>query len=465
MAETHINLFGGSPLNRLSWLRPSQIFLNAASSLPSTRWVLFKSGQPLVSAPRDAPSNIRLAYFSTSDVEPFIGDRPWFAQSQDGSALIPAADANHHTEGARHRGPPLVFLGLEETDAQSGNALPSTDFTDPSTALSKLHGTPYFALDVGDLALPHEQLTATETDHWNAWNKFCPGCRSPRLHPPSSLRPLSPSSLPGKRGLGGDDKDEGEGDKSEGAGDCEDGEGGKAEGGDGEGEDGEGEGGKGEDGEGEDGEGEGGEGTSEGEDCTSVPSQTPVTLTLDLSPSHICPLAYTGVALDLFPLDLSPSHICPLAYTGVALDLFPLAHPSRTRRPRRTRSPIDEHSAPDEYDAPVENTPPPPRNTSPPSCIPPPPPRNTAPPTNASHLCPEHAAPDEHDALGDEHAALIENTTSPSIKQVAPVEGQGAPFEVTRRPHRERIVPVDERGAPVDEHVAPIENTAPPLRP
>ncbi|TRM68760.1 NUDIX hydrolase domain-like protein [Schizophyllum amplum] len=209
MAETHINLFGGSPLNRLSWLRPSQIFLNAASSFPP-RDGCSSNRATLVSAPRDAPSDIRLAYLSTSDVEPFIGNRPWFAQSQDGSALIPAADANHHTEGARHLGPPLVFLGLEETDAQSGNALPSTDFTDPSTALAKLHGTPYFALDVGDLTLPLEQLTAAaDTDRklswaepraliagmdlfeagvyaearsmvdWNARNKFCPGCGSP----------------------------------------------------------------------------------------------------------------------------------------------------------------------------------------------------------------------------------------------------------------------------------------------
>ncbi|KAI5884869.1 uncharacterized protein SCHCODRAFT_02521520, partial [Schizophyllum commune H4-8] len=182
-----INLFGGSPLNRLSWLRPSQIFLDAASTLPSTRWVVFNGGRPLVSAPRDALSKISLAYLSTSD-------------SKDG-ALITKQEATHHTEAARHLGPPIVFLGLEETDAQSGNALPSSDFTDPATALDKLHGTPYFALDVGDLGLPEATLQDTlswaepralmagmdvfeggvyaearSMVDWNSRNKFCPGC-------------------------------------------------------------------------------------------------------------------------------------------------------------------------------------------------------------------------------------------------------------------------------------------------
>ncbi|KAL1660855.1 NUDIX hydrolase domain-like protein [Schizophyllum commune] len=217
MSDTHINLFGGSPLNRLSWLRPSQIFLDAASTLPSTRWVVFNGGRPLVSAPRDALSRISLAYLSTSDVQPFIGNRPWFGQSKDG-ALITKEEASHHTEAARHLGPPIVFLGLEETDAQSGNALPSSDFTDPATALDKLHGTPYFALDVGDLGLPdatlQETVNAAEARlslevederklswaepralmagmdifeggvyaearsmvDWNSRNKFCPGC-------------------------------------------------------------------------------------------------------------------------------------------------------------------------------------------------------------------------------------------------------------------------------------------------
>ncbi|KAI4527160.1 hypothetical protein K525DRAFT_187425, partial [Schizophyllum commune Loenen D] len=182
-----INLFGGSPLNRLSWLRSSQIFLDAASTLPSTRWVLFNGGRPLVSAPRDALSRISLAYLSTSD-------------NKDG-ALITKEEASHHTEAARHLGPPIVFLGLEETDAQSGNALPSSDFTDPATALDKLHGTPYFALDVGDLGLPDATLQDTlswaepralmagmdifeggvyaearSMVDWNSRNKFCPGC-------------------------------------------------------------------------------------------------------------------------------------------------------------------------------------------------------------------------------------------------------------------------------------------------
>ncbi|KAF9022282.1 hypothetical protein BDZ89DRAFT_1070810 [Hymenopellis radicata] len=39
---------GGSPLNGLSWLRPSHDFLNALVALPQTRWILFNNGAPLV---------------------------------------------------------------------------------------------------------------------------------------------------------------------------------------------------------------------------------------------------------------------------------------------------------------------------------------------------------------------------------------------------------------------------------
>ncbi|KAL1743875.1 NUDIX hydrolase domain-like protein [Schizophyllum fasciatum] len=157
MSDTVVNLFGGSPLNRLSWLRPSQIFLDAATALPSTRWLLFNGGRPLVSSPGDNPSAISLAYLSTPDVEPFIGARPWFGQNKDGGALTPQ-EATEHTAAARHRGPPIVFLGLDEPRGGPRSALPSADFADPARALANLHGTPYFALDVAGLAHPDDAL-------------------------------------------------------------------------------------------------------------------------------------------------------------------------------------------------------------------------------------------------------------------------------------------------------------------
>jgi hypothetical protein len=44
------NFFAGSPLNRLSWLRSSHVFLNALFFSPATRWIVFNGGQPLVAS-------------------------------------------------------------------------------------------------------------------------------------------------------------------------------------------------------------------------------------------------------------------------------------------------------------------------------------------------------------------------------------------------------------------------------
>ena len=57
-------------------------------------------------------------------------------------------------EAARLRGPPIVFLGLHETDADSSNALPSSEFsakTSAETVIANIKGTPYFSLDVSDV--------------------------------------------------------------------------------------------------------------------------------------------------------------------------------------------------------------------------------------------------------------------------------------------------------------------------
>lgn len=218
MPQTPVNFYGGSPLNRLSWLRTSQTFLNAIIALPSTRWLLFNAGQPLVASSAHVPTKPSSVYLTTNDVKPLLGAEPYFGQGQQVGVLLQstASKDSHYspTETARHLGSRIVFLGLHEPQSDDNPALPSSEFTDPDLAMPKLKGTPYFAMDVADLDLPHQQVQEiltlavgqgqvpswteprglmSSTDQfsaavfasarslvdWNSRNKFCPACGSP----------------------------------------------------------------------------------------------------------------------------------------------------------------------------------------------------------------------------------------------------------------------------------------------
>lgn len=150
----HVNMFAGSPLNRLAWLRPSSAFLNAVVALPATRWLLFNSGQPLVAVDSQKSSVQTLAFLSTSDVEAFLGQEPYFGQGKDeGSQSTEPSEgdlAQSPTAAARHFHSRLVFLGVHEPSSGT-NALPSSDFAAPEAAIVHLEGTPYFSADIADL--------------------------------------------------------------------------------------------------------------------------------------------------------------------------------------------------------------------------------------------------------------------------------------------------------------------------
>lgn len=63
------------------------------------------------------------------------------------------------TEAARHLGIPAVFLGLHESQAEdSRTALLTSDCSDPETAIKKLNGIAYFAMDVVDLGYTQGML-------------------------------------------------------------------------------------------------------------------------------------------------------------------------------------------------------------------------------------------------------------------------------------------------------------------
>ncbi|OCH87878.1 hypothetical protein OBBRIDRAFT_795792 [Obba rivulosa] len=214
MVETHINFLGGSPLNRLSWLRTSHPFLNTVLLVPTTRWIVFRGGEPLLATEPNSATR-SLARLTTADVRPLLGPEPFFAQGEHEGEI--AEEGVSVLEAARFRGPPVVFLGLHETEAAGADALPSSDFSakgDSSSVVENIHGTPYFSLDVTEVE--KEKLDQVLQDSevgksgaklefmeprsamqsfdafqaavfaearsmvdWNARNKFCPACGSP----------------------------------------------------------------------------------------------------------------------------------------------------------------------------------------------------------------------------------------------------------------------------------------------
>ncbi|KAI0784732.1 NUDIX hydrolase domain-like protein [Abortiporus biennis] len=161
--RAHVNFFAGLPLNRLAWLRKSPVFLNATIESPSTRWVLFNNGQPLMvshSIPNTASptKNFSLARLTTHDVRSLLGSKPYFAQGEKAGDNAPTSGAPI-LESSRLHGPPIVFLGLEEPDEpkfpshQLDTVLPTSEFgahADPAIVAEKIEGlgTPFFSLDV-----------------------------------------------------------------------------------------------------------------------------------------------------------------------------------------------------------------------------------------------------------------------------------------------------------------------------
>lgn len=177
-------IFLGSPLNRVSFLRPDRSFLSAALKHPSTSFLLLNNLAPLACDPT------KLAYVSYKEIQPLIGDDPY---SRTDQVLISEYNSAFTI-------PQLLFLGLDESN-RSG------------LEYSIYSGSPYFALDVtpkgsfeakasslirdveaqGLVFLGgrmHMSLPATEAAmyaqarallDWNARNPFCASCGQPTL--------------------------------------------------------------------------------------------------------------------------------------------------------------------------------------------------------------------------------------------------------------------------------------------
>ncbi|KAF1986531.1 hypothetical protein K402DRAFT_454188 [Aulographum hederae CBS 113979] len=178
------NYFSGSPLNRVSFLRPDHQFLSQALTHPSTLFLLFQNLNPLTSSPTDL---VKVKY---ADLKPLLPSDP-YAKSE--AEVIKDYNSTTYI-------PQLVFLGLDERK--------------DGVAYKQLYkGQPYFALDVTPkgnlkekaeelikgfeakgwsfpegrmhLSLPAEEAAIyAEARHmldWNARNPFCAQCGQPTL--------------------------------------------------------------------------------------------------------------------------------------------------------------------------------------------------------------------------------------------------------------------------------------------
>ncbi|OAL46856.1 NADH pyrophosphatase, partial [Pyrenochaeta sp. DS3sAY3a] len=173
------NYFSGSPLNRVSFLRPDHAFLSAALNHPSTTFLLFNRLEPLLKSPSE------LAQKKFDEVKPIIGNDPFERAEAD---IIAQYNSSLYV-------PQIVFLGLlekkegfvykEHYKGQPWFALdvtPTESVKDEAEKLiEKLKGEGLeFSKGRMHLSLPAEEAAIyAEARHlldWNARNPYCGTC-------------------------------------------------------------------------------------------------------------------------------------------------------------------------------------------------------------------------------------------------------------------------------------------------
>jgi NAD+ diphosphatase len=82
---------------------------------------------------------------ATSEVEPFLGSKPYFGQGP-GEGEVAAVDLPI-LEAARFRGAPVVFLGLSEPQPNDYRQC-----TSPEQLAKTLIGTPFFSIDLSEIS-------------------------------------------------------------------------------------------------------------------------------------------------------------------------------------------------------------------------------------------------------------------------------------------------------------------------
>jgi len=108
----------------------------------------------------------RLALLTTTEVEPFLGPKPYVGQGPSESESAIAAVNLPILEAARFRGAPIVFLGVSEPQVNVYcPAVPPEEFA------KTLVGTPFFSIDLSEVDQTGldclMQTSATATDGFN----------------------------------------------------------------------------------------------------------------------------------------------------------------------------------------------------------------------------------------------------------------------------------------------------------
>jgi NAD+ diphosphatase len=179
-----VNYFSGSPLNRVSFLRPNYKFLFEAFNHETTKFLLFKDLGPLTEDPS------KLAYVSTKDITSLFPANPFSTTEEE---QLKSFTPSHQT-------PSLVFLGLDERsptvhlhDRNSGHAIFAIDITPRASYEEAASALATRFTDSGHAFIPnrmHLALSAPDAAiyaqarhvlDWHARNPFCATCGSRTL--------------------------------------------------------------------------------------------------------------------------------------------------------------------------------------------------------------------------------------------------------------------------------------------
>jgi NAD+ diphosphatase len=144
------NYFGGSPINRVSFLRDDYTFLSGAFSHPSARFLVFKTLSPLIVSPTE------IKYVTLDELKPLLTKNPFETSEKEIVAQFDSS-IDH---------PQLVFLGLDE------------DVKDNVFSYRNFSGAPHWAVDITPKKTFENEANEVNKKFEDAGLKFSEGMRA-----------------------------------------------------------------------------------------------------------------------------------------------------------------------------------------------------------------------------------------------------------------------------------------------